>query len=615
VLTMLAWLKQTLLRRAAPPAPDGSTPSADRVPAEALARKAEADRLADAGDFDAARRAYREAVALSPGYAQAWNNLALSYLQTGALVDAEDALRHAVEAMPGLVPAWVNLASVQEARGDAVAAESSLVAALAADPASLPARNNLGTLVCAKGRFIDAEEHFRAALAQAPGDAGLRSNLALALRGQGRIDDAIEVLRDMPAHPEAGLIEAYLLTLNYSDRVDAAFVAAEHRRLGARLQGASCPATLVRPREAARPLRVGYVSADFGFHVVSFFLEPVLAAHDRSAVEVFCYFAGTRHDAQTARTRSHTAVWRDIGGMDDAAALEAIRADRLDIAVDLSGYTGGHRLPLFAQRIAPTQATWLGYPNTTGVPAMDFRLTDAWADPPGTTEALHTETLVRLPSGFLAYQPRPEAPDVAPPPFRTCGHVTFGCFSNPAKLSDTCLALWARVLAATPGSRMLVKARGLEDVRAAARFRARFAVAGGDATRLDVSGWEGDFESHLRRYADVDIALDSHPYHGTTTTCEALWMGVPVVTLAGDAHVSRVGVSLLTRAGHSDWVARDRDDHVRIAAGLASDLDALAGHRATLRSRLRGSPLTNVRQLAHDLEAAYAEMTARRSRE
>jgi predicted O-linked N-acetylglucosamine transferase (SPINDLY family) len=245
---------------------------------------------------------------------------------------------------------------------------------------------------------------------------------------------------------------------------------------------------------------------------------------------------------------------------------------------------------------------------------MDFRLTDAWADPPGATEALYTETLVRLPTGFLAYQPRPEAPEVAPPPFRTRGHITFGCFSNPAKLSDTCLALWGSVLTATPGSRLLVKAKGLEDAPAEARFRARFAAAGGDPARLDISGWEGDFERHLGRYADIDIALDSHPYHGTTTTCEALWMGVPVVTLAGDAHVSRVGVSLLARAGHPEWIARDPDDHVRIATGLASDLDALANHRATLRGALRTSTLTDVRRLARELERAYAAMIARRSR-
>ncbi len=606
---MLDWLKQTFSRHDPPRAPTGGGPSA-----EALARKSEADRLADAGDIESARRAYREAVALAPDYAQAWNNLALTYLQTGAFAEAEDALRHAVDVMPGLAAAWVNLASVHEARGDAVAAEESLAAALAADPASLPARNNLGTLVCAAGRFIDAEAHFRAALAQVPGDAGLRSNLALALRGQGRIDEALDVLRDMPAQPEPGLIEAYLLTLNYADGVEPAFVAAEHRRLGA-LLGRWSVDLPIAPREDGRPLRVGYVSADFGFHVVSFFLEPVLAAHDRRVVEVFCYFAGNRHDAQTARTRSHAAVWRDIGGMDDATALQIIRADQLDIAVDLSGHTGGHRLPLFAQRIAPVQATWLGYPNTTGVPAMDFRLTDAWADPPGTSEFLHTETLVRLPSGFLAYQPRSEVPDVAPPPFRTRGHVTFGCFSNPAKLSDTCLALWAGVLTATPGSRLLVKAKGLGDARAEARFRDRFAAAGGDPARLDVSGWAEDFERHLRRYADIDIALDSHPYHGTTTTCEALWMGVPVVTLAGSAHVSRVGVSLLARAGHPEWVATDRGDYVRIAAGLASDRDALAGHRAALRGELRTSALTDVLRLARALENAYAGMVMQRASE
>ncbi len=606
---MLDWLKQTLSRHASPPTPAGG------VPSSAAAKKAEADRLADAGDVEAARRAYREAVTLAPDFAQAWNNLGLSYLQTGALADAEDALHRAVDAMPGLAAAWVNLASVQEARGDAHAAEKSLVAALSADPDSMAARNNLGTLVCAAGRFIDAEEHFRTALLQAPADAGLRSNLALALRGQGRIDGALAVLRPMADPPSPTEIEAYLLTLNYADGLDAPFIAAEHRRLGALSPQGSPDTPRARPREGHRPLRVGYVSADFGFHVVSFFLEPVLAAHDRTAVEVFCYFSGSRHDAQTERTRTHAAAWRDIGGADDATALAMIRADQLDVAVDLSGHTGGHRLGLFAQRIAPVQVTWLGYPNTTGVPTMDFRLTDPWADPPGMTESLHTEALVRLSSGFLAYQPRPEAPEVASPPFRACGHVTFGCFSNPAKLSNTCLSLWAAVLSATPGSRLLVKARGLEDPRAAARFRTRFAAVGGEAARLDVSGWEGDFESHLRRYADSDIALDSHPYHGTTTTCEALWMGVPVVTLAGDAHVSRVGVSLLARAGHPEWIATNPEDYVRIAAGLASDLDALAARRAGLRGELRASALTNVRQLARELEAVYANLTATRSRQ
>lgn len=607
---MLDWLKQTLSRHASPPMPAGGAPSA-----EAVAKKTEADGLAETGDVEAARRAYREAVALAPDYAQAWNNLGLSYLQTGAFVEAEDALHRAVDAMPGLGAAWVNLASVQEARGDPAAAEKSLVAAMSADPTSMAARNNLGTLVCAAGRFIDAEEHFRAALRQAPDDAGLRSNLALALRGQGRIDDALAVLRPVTDSPAPADIEAYLLTLNYADRVDARFIAAEHRRFGALLQSGAPDAPVARAREDDRPLRVGYFSADFGFHVVSFFLEPVLAEHDRTAVEVFCYFSGRRHDAQTARTRTHAAAWRDIGGVDDATALAMIRADQLDIAVDLSGHTGGNRLGLFAQRIAPVQVTWLGYPNTTGVPAIDFRLTDEWADPPAMTESLQTEALVRLSSGFLAYQPRPEAPEVAPPPFRNRGHVTFGCFSNPAKLSDTCLSLWADVLAATPGSRFLVKARGLEDPRADARFRARFAAVGGDAARLDLSGWEGNFESHLRRYADIDIALDSHPYHGTTTTCEALWMGVPVVTLAGDAHVSRVGVSLLARAGHPEWVAANRDDYVRIAASLASDLDSLAVHRAALRGALRVSTLTNVRQLARELEGVYSVMAARRGQQ
>lgn len=604
---MFAWLKQTL-RRAAPPPVEPVAPAANVVPASALARKNEADRLADAGDVDASRLAYREAVTFAPDYGEAWNNLALTYLHAGVFAEAEACLQRAVAARPGLVPAWVNLASVQEARGDRTAAEQSLRRALAADPGSLSARNNLGTLVCEQGRFLEAEEHFRAALSAVGDDAGIRGNLALALRSQGRIDEALAEFQGAGDAAVPDDIHAYLLTLNYSDRRSTAFVAAEHRRLGARLQGSTSPGLPARRRDPARPLRVGYVSADFGFHVVSFVIEPVLAAHDPVVIEVYCYFTGSRRDTQTERVAAHAACWRDIGAMDDDSARALILADELDIAVDLSGHTGGNRLGLFARRIAPVQATWLGYPNTTGLPAIDFRITDAWADPPGMTESLHTEALVRLPSGFIAYQPRDEAPDVTPPPCRRRGHVTFGCFSNPAKLSDACLALWARVLAAVPTARLLVKARGLEDPAAETRFAVRFVAAGGDRSRLDLVGWTGDFESHLERYAAVDIALDSHPYHGTTTTCEALWMGVPVVTLAGSSHVSRVGVSLLARAGHAEWVAADADAFVRIAADLAADDEALTRHRAKLRETLRASLLTDVGQLARSLEAAYAEM-------
>jgi len=606
---MFDWLTQTFRRAATPPVSD-SRPGAGDVPAPAVARKSEADQLADAGDVEAARRAYRDAVALAPGYAEAWNNLGLSFLQSGELPDAEHCLRQAVNARPALVPAWVNLASVQQARGDTPGAEQSLAAALATDPASRAARNNLGTLLCEQGRFIAAEAHLRAALELADEDVGIRGNLALALRSQGRIDEALATFRGARDCADPGDIHAYLLTLNYSDRLDAAFVAAEHRRLGGRLQASPAPVVPACHRVAGRPLRVGYVSADFGFHVVSFFLAPVLAAHERSAVVVHCYFTGTHHDAQTARVRAHADCWRDIGALDDRAARAVLLADQLDIAVDLSGHTGGNRLGLFAQRIAPVQATWLGYPNTTGVPAMDFRITDAWADPPGLTEGLHSEALVRLPSGFIAYQPPPDTPDVAPSPCRATGHVTFGCFNNAAKLSDACLALWARVLAAAPGARLLVKARGLDDPEAGARLRARFTAVDGDVGRLCLAGWEGDFESHLGRYAAVDIALDSYPYHGTTTTCEALWMGVPVVTLAGSSHVSRVGASLVARAGHPEWVAADADAYVRIATGLAMDHEALARCRATLRDTLRASPLTAVDPFTRELEDAYLQMIA-----
>jgi protein O-GlcNAc transferase len=608
---MLAWLKQAFSRNDAPPQASAVTVNGSVDP-RALVAKGEADRLADAGDVDLARRRYREAVQLAPEYGEAWNNLGLSLLLAGELDEAESCLRQAVAARPRLAPAWVNLATVQEARGNPDGAIGSLEAALAIEPASIEARNNLGTLFSAQGRLDDAERQFRAVLARHADAGSVAANLAIVLRGLGRVEEALELLRELVDRPDPSLdhVASYLLTLNYSDQCDAAFVAAEHRRLGAAFPRSVTDFARAPEVDAGRPLRVGYVSADFGFHVVSMFAAPVLAAHDPAAVEVFCYFNSTRHDDRSRQVRASVPHWRDIGAMDDALAMATIARDRLDVAVDLSGHTGGNRLALFSRRIAPVQVTWLGYPNTTGVPAMDFRISDAWTDPPEITDGLHTETVVRLPAGFLTYPLRPDAPAASPLPAITRGHVTFGCFNNAAKLSSTCLAQWARVLDAIPEARLLVKARGLDAPGAAARFRARFVAAGGDGTRLDVAGWEDDFDGHLRRYGDVDVAFDSFPYHGTTTTCEALSMGVPVISVMGPAPASRVGASLLSRAGHPEWIATDADDLARIAGVLVSDLNALSHLRQGLRAELARSPLTDVVSFTRALEHAFRRMVA-----
>jgi predicted O-linked N-acetylglucosamine transferase (SPINDLY family) len=276
--------------------------------------------------------------------------------------------------------------------------------------------------------------------------------------------------------------------------------------------------------------------------------------------------------------------------------------------VDLAGHTRGNRLPLFALKPAPVQVTWLGYPNTTGLREMDYRLTDAWADPPGVSDELHTESLVRLPHGFLCYKPLDDAPDVAAVPAIANGHVTFGCFNNSAKVNEKVLDAWCGILNDLPESRLLLKSRQLHGQGLHERFRDAFARRGVDPDRVEMLGRVNSTIEHLALYGRVDIALDTFPYNGTTTTCEALWMGVPVVALAGDRHAGRVGVSLLRGVGLDELVAASPEEYRRLATELAGDRDRLEAYRSTLRTRMQKAPLTDAAGFARDIEAAYRDM-------
>jgi predicted O-linked N-acetylglucosamine transferase (SPINDLY family) len=306
----------------------------------------------------------------------------------------------------------------------------------------------------------------------------------------------------------------------------------------------------------------------------------------------------------TQQLRTHLDGWRSLVGLSDAQAAELIRQDRIDLLVDLAGHSAGNRLPVFARKPAPVQATWLGYPNTTGLDTVDYRLTDALADPVGQTDLHYSEALIRLSPCAWCFAPGASLPVAA----RREGPVTFGCFNNFAKVTDPLLALWGRILQAAPDSRLLLKARGLSSETARLRVRQHLGALGIAPERLELRGYTPDHRGHLALYAQMDIALDTFPYHGTTTTCEALWMGVPVVTLAGSAHVSRVGVSLLCNAGLPELVAATPEDYVRLATGLASDRQRLAELRHTLRHRMEQSPLMDAPRFARDIEAAYREM-------
>jgi predicted O-linked N-acetylglucosamine transferase (SPINDLY family) len=531
----------------------------------------------------------------------------------GRLDEAAAQYRRALALKPDYAGALYNLGNVLQAQGRAAAALAAFEQVLALKPDHAETLNNLAAVLLDLGRPDEAVARAGQALALQPGLAEALNTQGRGLQELGRLDEAVaryrQAIRLRPDYAEAH--SNLLMTLNYLPDLPAAGLAGEHARFGDRFQrglpARPLPANL---REPERRLRVGYVSGDFRDHVVGHFVEPLFAAHDRSRIAVHGYSETLRPDAVTRRLRGLAEGWRDTAGLDPETLAGQIRADGIDILVDLAGHSAFNRLPVFARRPAPVQVTWLGYPATTGLSAIDYRLVDAVTDPPGAADRLASETLVRLGPGFLCYRP-PPAPEPGPPPLDRNGFVTFGSFNNLNKVNDRVIALWAALLHREATARLLLKSRQLACGSVREALRRAFAGHGIGDGRLELLGWTPAASGHLETYRRIDLALDPFPYNGTTTTCEALWMGVPVVTLAGDRHAARVGASLLGQLGLDGLVAGDAAGYVAIAASLAGDPERLAGLRATLRDRMRAAPLCDAPGFARRIEAAYREMWRR----
>jgi predicted O-linked N-acetylglucosamine transferase (SPINDLY family) len=469
--------------------------------------------------------------------------------------------------------------------GDRLAGSGELRAALAqyrraleADPACLTAQLGIGNVMVDLWMLDDAVAAYERALALAPQSSTIRSVL--------------------------------LFHRHYATTVNAAALYAEHRRAGDALQAKAAPLTAPVPgAPAGRRLRIGYVSPNFSRHSVGYFIEPVIRHHDRTQFEIFCYYCHEKADDVTARFRTLADGWREVAAIDGAELAAVIRADGIDMLVDLAGHTKANKLAAFAHKPAPLQITWLGYPDTTGLPAMDLRLTDAVADPAPQADAFNSERLVRLDGGFLCYQPPADSPPVGKQ-VNPASSVVFCSFNNIAKLNPPMVQLWSQILAALPGARLLLKASSLNFAETADRVLESFENCGVGAGRVELHGWVAGRGQHLRMYAGVDIALDTFPYNGTTTSCEALWMGVPVVTRAGEVHMARVGASLLHAAGLDDLVARDARQYVAIAVALANDEARRRELRVGLRARLETSPLLDHAGFTRRLEQVYGDAFA-----
>jgi len=555
---------------------------------------------------------YRRAVALAPDFAEAHANLGAALRTCGRYEEALTALRQAVALTPTLPGLYTHLGAAQQALGRIDEAVAHYRRALERTPDDPDGLYNLGSCLKSQAHLGEAEQLLRRALALAPEHAEARLNLGNVLRAQGRVDEAIRqyraVLRAAPDHRAAH--SNLLLALNYAPMHTPEAVYAEHCAWAEQHTGPLPPRPRIR-HDGSRRLRIGYVSPDFREHSVAYFIEPVLRSHDRSRFTVFAYAQVPRPDATTERLRACVDTWHDVTRMNDAAVADRIRADAIDVLVDLAGHTGDNRLGVFGQRPAPVQISYLGYPNTTGLAAMDYRLTDAHADPENESDPCYSETLIRLDPCFLCYRAPAESPGVAPPPNQQKGAITFGSFNALPKLTEEVLATWAEILRRVPGARLLLKSPSFEDAQTRERYRRLFDAAPLARERITLHGFVPDTAAHLALYHEVDIALDPFPYNGTTTTCEALWMGVPVVSLAGRRHAARVGLSILTQVGLADLCAETKAAYIEHAVRLAADRNRLPALRSALRDRMRTSPLCDARRFTRHLEHVYQDLVQR----
>ncbi len=500
--------------------------------------------------------------------------------------------------------AWLERGQQLRASGERSEAKLCFRQVLCHQPDRQEAQLQLGMIAHEENDFETAEDFYRQVLSKQPELPEVQYNLALALRAQGQIKEAIQLLRsvialapdDCEAHSQ------FLLTLHYDPALSGEQICTEHQRWAA-LHTDNIPERFSFSLETKQRLKIGYLSANLRTHSVTYFLEAILENHSTEHFEVYCYAHCLSPDGTTERLQKKVEHWRFITDLDDSALADQIHADGIDILIDLTGHTANTRLSVLAHKPAPIQGTYLGYPNTTGMQQVDFRLTDPWADLPS-QEAFYTEKLVRLEDGFLCYRPPDDAPEVSPPPVLENGIITFGSFNNLPKLNQQVVELWARILHAVSNSRLLIKSGALAGKRTRQHYEKLFAEHGIPAERLSLIGRIPAVEDHLALYSQVDIALDPFPYNGTTTTCEALWMGVPVITLNGQTHVSRVGNSLLSQLDLQDWIAEDEETYVDKAVALSQDLSWLQEQRKNLRG-LTKRFLGNAQAFTQQLEKNY----------
>jgi predicted O-linked N-acetylglucosamine transferase (SPINDLY family) len=557
----------------------------------------------DQGKLDEAMASYQRALRLKPDYAEAHNNLGNVFKDQGKLDETMACFQRALQLKSDFAEAHINLGTVFKDQGKLDEAMACFQRALQLKPDFAEAHINLGNVFKDQGKLDEAMACYQRALQLKPDFAKAHNNLGSAFKDQGKLDEAMacyqRAFQLKPDYAEAR--SNYLLANQYRSGVtlsELAVLHAEYHRVHA------APLRTARPfhqidRDPHRRLRVGFVSPDFGRHPVGYFLIRALENLDRGQIETVCYSDRYFKDDLTRRFQAAATKWWDVSGLSNERLTQQILEDRIDLLFDLAGHTGSNRLLVFASKPAPVQITWIGYEGTTGLHSIDYILADSYTIPAG-EEVWYREQVLRMPDGYVCYDPPRIAPEVGPLPAAKNGYLRFGSFNNLAKITSQVVEIWAQVLHGVPNSRLVLKYRGLDDVSVCQRYLGLFMAFGIDTSRVELTP-RSPYVEYLAAYGDVDIALDPFPFGGGITTCEALWMGVPVITCPRETFASRHSLSHLSSVGLTETIARTLEEYVELAVSLAGDLPRLASLRAGLRQRMAASPLCDGQRFAANL--------------
>jgi predicted O-linked N-acetylglucosamine transferase (SPINDLY family) len=559
-------------------------------------------------NFEEAIQNYKKALSLNPNYAEVYSNMGNSLKSLGKIDEAIACYQKAIQLKPDFADAYNNLGTAFNQLHNFSEALANFQKTLTLNPTCMEVLHNIGNAYKDQMQLSEAVLWYQKALTLLPGHPEVCNNLGCVLQSQGKIGEGISCF-EMAVEHRPGYAEAHsnlLFGLHYQDDVDPESLFQQHLawdiQHGSGITHPSAIRQLIP--DSNNRIHIGYLSPDFRQHSVAYFIEPVLKTHDPHRFNITCYSDTFDPDDVTQRIKGLNWGWRDISRISDGRLFDLIQADGVHILIDLAGHTARNRLKVFARKPAPIQISYIGYPNTTGLKAMDYRITDSLADPPGVTDCWHTEKLIRLSGSFLCYQQPDDAPEVSDLPAISTIGITFASFNNRAKITETVIRTWSTILNLIPGARLIIKSRELADTATCRELVKQFEDCHVNPEQLELIGFL-PFRSHLALYHRVDVALDTFPYNGTTTTCEAFWMGVPVIALKGASHISRVGVSLLTSVGLDSFIADSLEDYIQKAIVLSQDLTLLSSIRSRLREMTRASPLMDAKTLTRSLEQVY----------